>query len=400
MQAFDLPISEQYPMTPRIYDVNSHIITFEATVLSCSPARNGSFDVVLDRTAFFPGGGGQEADQGTLGGQTLLGLSENEGIVHHYTPVPLEAGEVVTGRVDWEHRFSDMQQHSGEHVLCAVLHNRYGVDNTGFHMGHNAVTMDVNGIFSAEQLAEAELEANAAVYRNLPISVSYPNEDELSGLSYRSKIEIEGATRIVRIGDEDDVLDRCACCAPHVLKTGEIGLIKILFSEHYKGGTRIHILCGLRALNAVNLYQTQVRQIDQLLSALPEETFDAVRKLKDTDAEKKEGLIRMQRRMISLMADQTPSGSDPYVVFETFEDPTSAREFVNLLTARRDGIVALFYPRDEASFAYILATREGSVKPWVKDLNQTLQGRGGGSDAMAQGTVRAARSEIEAFFNR
>ena len=392
-------------MTKRLYDTNSHLCHFQAHVLSCRPtdARDpvSGYAVILDQTAFFPGGGGQEADHGSLAGQCVLTCSEKKGIITHFVADPIPEDLDISGEIDWEFRFSNMQQHSGEHVLCAVLHNRFGVDNIGFHMGHAEVTLDVNGVFSPEELQEAEKEANAAVTRNLAFTVSYPDDETLAHLAYRSKIEITDAVRIVTIAgaDPDQPLDRCACCAPHVPRSGEIGMIKILSSQHYKGGTRISILCGQRALEAANLYQKQVRLIDQLLSAVPENTFSAVQKLKEAELQKKEQLVQTQRRLIQVMAAQTPAGTEPWILFEDFEDPTSAREYVNLVTARRDGPVALFLPRETGAYQYILAIKSGSVKPLVQQLNAALQGRGGGSDAMAQGTVRASKAEIEAFFN-
>ena len=382
-------------MTERIYDHDSHIMDFTARVLACVP-EGDAFDIVLDRSAFFPGGGGQEADTGTLGGHPVLSVFEKDEIIHFRCPVAFAEGTLVEGHVDRETRLSNMQQHSGEHVLCAVLHNRYGVDNVGFHMGSREMTLDVNGVFEPEELAWAEEEANRIVRDDLPITISYPSAEELETLEYRSKKELTGTVRIVTI----EGTDRCACCAPHVMHTGEIGLIKILRSEHYKGGTRVYFLCGLKALSMVNLYQAQVHGIDTLLSAVPEDTLSAVQKVLEQNEALKEQRVQAERRLIQILADQAPLGDTPLVLFEDFSDEIIARTYVNLLTARRTGPVCLCLPRvgDPDAYRYILAIQKGSVRLLCQAMNQTLSGRGGGSDAMAQGTIRATKEEVEAFF--
>ena len=384
-------------MTERIYDYDSHVMTFSARVLSCTP-KDDAFDIVLDRSAFFPGGGGQDADTGTLDGTPLLTIFEENEIIHHVSPTAMEPGRIVEGCLDREARLGNMQQHSGEHVLCAVLHNRYGVDNVGFHMGSKEMTLDVNGVFGAEELFAAEVEANRIVRDDRPITISYPTAAELETLEYRSKKELTGTVRIVTIEETD----RCACCAPHVMHTGEIGLIKILRFERYKGGTRVYFLCGLKALAMMRMYQEQVHRIDTLLSAVPEDTLAAVEKaLAQTNA-LKEQRVAAERRLIQVLADQAPTGSDPLVLFESFADEIMARTYVNLLTARRDGPVCLFISRNEEKtvFRYILAIREGSVRSLCKEMNAALSGRGGGSDAMAQGTANATESEILTFFTK
>ena len=386
-------------MTERIYDYDSHASSFEAVVLSCRAAGD-DFLIELDRTAFFPGGGGQEADRGTLNGQPVLGMEEDGETILHRVKAPLPLGSSVTGQIDFETRFSLMQQHSAEHVCCALLHNRYQVDNIGFHMGAADITFDINGTFTTEEIRQMEKEANRVVASNLSVSVSYPSDQKLETLEYRSKKELTGRVRIVTFSDTDgNVLDRCACCAPHVQKTGEIGLIKILSAEHYKGGTRIHLLAGLRALEYLNSCQDQLHEICTMLSAVPVESYSAVQKLKSQESALKEELLRTKRRMIFLLAAQVQEGIDTLIVFEDLEDMTCAREYVNLMTARREGPVFLFTPAS-SGFNYIGSTRTGSVKDICREMNQALTGRGGGSDAMVQGHLEATREAIEGYFSK
>ena len=221
-------------MTEKLFYQDSHIAEFEAEVLSCTAAGAG-YEIELDRTAFFPEGGGQYADTGMLGGVRVTDVQERDGRVLHMTDGPLDAGMRVTGRIDWEERFMKMQQHSGEHIVSGLVHARFGYNNVGFHLGTEDCTMDFGGVLTDEQLMEIEREANRAVWKNLEIEALYPTEEELKKLQYRSKIEIEGQVRIIVIPG----YDVCACCAPHVKRTGEIGLIKLNHMQHYKGGVRV-----------------------------------------------------------------------------------------------------------------------------------------------------------------
>ena len=230
-------------MTEKLFYQDSHRSTFTAIVQEVRPSGNG-YEIILDRTAFFPEGGGQSSDTGSLGGVSVSDVQEIDGKIIHYTDGPLVEGTEVEGCIDWTERFSKMQQHTGEHIVSGLIHKIYGYHNVGFHLGTDSVTLDFNGVVPKEKLHEIEQLANEAVAKNLPVQVLYPMDEELSKISYRSKIEIEGQVRIVVI----DGYDVCACCAPHVKQTGEIGLIKLVGMQNYKGGVRISMLCGFRAL--------------------------------------------------------------------------------------------------------------------------------------------------------
>ena len=154
--------------TEKLYYLDSHLTKFSAVVLSCQPGKHG-YDVVLDRTAFYPEGGGQPGDQGVLGGVRVTDTHEAGGQIVHYCDHPLEVGETVEGEIDWNRRFDLMQQHSGEHIVSGLIHARFGYDNVGFHMGHDAVTIDFNGPMEPEALAEIEAQANEAVWRNTEV---------------------------------------------------------------------------------------------------------------------------------------------------------------------------------------------------------------------------------------
>src|SRR5699024_8742548 len=236
-------------------------------VLSCRE-RNGGYQAVLTRTAFFPEGGGQSADTGflyTKEGEEIrvTDVHEKDGVVYHHISQPVQEGTEVRGKLDFQERFSKMQQHTGEHILSGLVNRHFGYRNVGFHLGTQEVTMDYNGVLTEEDLRQIEYEANEAVAENIPVKVLYPSKEELKNIIYRSKIEIEGQIRIVQIPGYDS----CACCAPHVKETGSVGLIKIVGAVHYKCGMRVSILCGFRALEDYRMKERNVAEISNLLSA-------------------------------------------------------------------------------------------------------------------------------------
>ena len=248
--------------TEKLFYEDSHLKEFTAKVISCKPYKE-QYKVVLDRTAFFPEGGGQYADTGMLDDVRVLDVHEKEGIIYHTTEKALEAGKTVTGKINWEERFEKMQQHTGEHIVSGLVHERFGYNNVGFHLGSDYCTMDFDGTLTKEQLREIELAANQAVWKNIDIVVTYPSKEELANMDYRSKIEIEGQVRIVTVPG----YDVCACCAPHVKKTGEIGMLKLVNMVNYKGGERITMLCGVRALKDYEAKDANGKEISALLCA-------------------------------------------------------------------------------------------------------------------------------------
>ena len=184
--------------TVKLFYEDTAVKEFDAAVLSCGPVKDG-YEAVLDRTAFFPEGGGQYGDTGWIDGIPVTDTREKGGIIYHYVKEPLEAGRQVHGRLDWDIRFERMQQHSAEHIVSGIIHRRFGYENVGFHLGADYCTMDFNGPITKEQLREIEEEANRAVFADLPVYVLYPDKETLAQMEYRSKIEIEGQVRIIEI---------------------------------------------------------------------------------------------------------------------------------------------------------------------------------------------------------
>ena len=169
-------------MTEKLFYEDSHRTGFTAKVISCEEAKDG-FCVVLDQTAFFPEGGGQYADTGVLGTVNVTDVHEKDDVIYHYTTAPLEVGSIVSGKINWKERFEKMQQHTGEHIVSGIVHERFGYNNVGFHLGADYCTMDFDGPISKAQLKEIETEANEAVYRNLEVEVLYPSKEELKDMA-------------------------------------------------------------------------------------------------------------------------------------------------------------------------------------------------------------------------
>jgi len=380
-------------MTEKLFYQDSHRSTFTAIVQEVRPSGNG-YEIILDRTAFFSEGGGQSSDTGSLGGVSVSDVQEIDGKIIHYTDGPLVEGTEVEGCIDWTERFSKMQQHTGEHIVSGLIHKIYGYHNVGFHLGTDSVTLDFNGVVPKEKLHEIEQLANEAVAKNLPVQVLYPTDEELSKISYRSKIEIEGQVRIVVI----DGYDVCACCAPHVKQTGEIGLIKLVGMQNYKGGVRISMLCGFRALEDYYQKEKNNREIAVMLSAKEYETAVEVERLQEELAMKKAKIAELERKFLEQKVETLDISNEIVCLFEE-TDPVMTREMVNLLLKKGAKMAAVFSGNEREGYRYVLGSRSLDVRKNGKLLNEAFHGRGGGKPEMVQGTVQGKREEIEAFLN-
>ena len=377
-------------MTEKLFYEDSHMITFSAVVKACEKVGD-YYEAVLDRTAFFPEGGGQYADTGYIDGVKVLDAHERDGVIYHKTEKELTVGKQVEGAIDWEERFSKMQHHSGEHIVSGLVNSIYGYDNVGFHMGKDAVTMDFNGVLTKEQLKEIEKKANEAVVKNLDIQVLYPSKEELSEINYRSKIEIEGQVRIVIVPG----YDTCACCAPHVKKTGEIGLIKLIGMQNYKGGVRVSMLCGFRAIADYEAKTESTKRISVMLSAKEEEIVDEVARLKEEVALQKRRVAEMQQKLLQYKVNELPKNEALIVLFESDSSGDAPRELANLLLTRGTEVAAVFAETDTNQYRYVIGSKTMDVRPLAKMLNEKFAGRGGGKPEMVQGSVNGESDVIK-----
>lgn len=380
-------------LTEKLYYSDGHLSRFTARVTSCEK-EDGTWAVKLDRSAFFPGGGGQEADEGVLSDMKLLGLREEGEDIVHLTPAPLEPGALVEGRIDWPLRFSRMQGHSGEHILSGTVHRLFGYDNVGFHMGEEAITIDFSGELSREDLSRAELEANRAIWRDVPVRTLLPTPGELAAMDYRSKKELTGQVRIVEI----EGVDLCACCAPHVSHSGEVGLLKIIDSMRHRGGTRLTLLCGEAALLDYEALHENNAAVSAALSAKRLETGGAIARVMAEQEERRAELTKLKRELLQLKAAALRPTEGSICIFESDIDMITLRELVNAGSELAGKVCAGFAGTD-GDYKYIIGSHTVPLRARAKEINAAIDGRGGGSDAMIQGTSRARREDIERYFN-
>lgn len=376
--------------TKALYDNDSFLKKFTATIISCTPWE-GTFKVILDQTVFFPEQGGQTSDTGILGAGKVLDVQiENDEIVH-YTDIAYTVGETVLGEIDWSSRFSKMQQHTGEHLFTGLAHNIFGAENVGFHLSDNTVTLDLDIELSLEQVRQLERKVNEAIALDLPIKAYYPSDEEISGIEYRSKKEIEGAIRLVEI----EGIDICACCAPHVNTTGQVGMLKVISFGKYKGGTRVYILCGLRALEDYNKKMDILSSTYQTLNCKEEEIPEKVKGLIEDNKNQKYQISEIKAKILLEQIEKYPSEIVDVTIFTEDLDAKNMREGVNALVEKHSGLYAIFSGDDENGYNFVIGSSTRDCSAIAKGLRELLGAKGGGSKQMAQGSIMATRSQIE-----
>lgn len=380
--------------TRRLYYEDVYKKEFEATVLECREAKKG-YQVLLDESAFYPEGGGQPSDFGTLGEARVSEVHEKDGELLHYTDRPLEAGQTVTGRIDWEHRFDLMQQHSGEHMVSGLIHEKYGYDNVGFHMGSDVITIDFNGLLTEEQMAEIEQRVNEKIWENRAVEITYPTPLELEELPYRSKKELTGKVRIVRFPG----VDLCACCGTHVTHTGEIGMVKLLSVVKFRDGVRMEMLCGKRVLNYLNMVSEQNHKVSVQLSAKAEKTAEAVARMQEENFRLKGAVLRYEEEMNAVEAGKWENAGN-VLLFKEGMEADSLRKLTDAVMNTCNGRCAVFSRNADGSYKYAIGEREGDLCSYTKEMNAALNGRGGGKPFFVQGSVQASEKEIRAFMEK
>ena len=376
----------------KLYEQDPYRTHFSAQVLSCVEGAKG-WEIVLNQTAFYPEGGGQPYDQGTLGGVSVQEVHQRDGHVVHTCSAPLTVGSSVEGSIDWTRRFDLMQQHSGEHIVSGLAHAMYGCDNVGFHLGADVITIDFNVELTWEQVQALEDAANRYLWEDRPVQITYPSPEELACLEYRSKKALEGAVRIVSFPGADV----CACCGTHVSSAGQVGVVKLISCQKFRTGVRLELLCGGRAWTYLSQIWTQNHHISQLLSAKPLKTASAVQRLLDETQALKARVQALEEARFSALAQQYRGAGD-VLVWEPGLSPNSLRRLTDAVQAACGGRCACFSGQDEAGYQYAIGLPGGDLRPLVRDLNQALYGRGGGKPDFVQGAVQASKADIEAFF--
>ncbi|MBR3310686.1 MAG: alanyl-tRNA editing protein [Solobacterium sp.] len=375
--------------TRKLYEEDAYLKSFSARVLECSAGKKG-YEVILDETAFYPEGGGQPSDRGTLNGIPVKDVRTKNGEIVHMTAEPLAAGETVQGVIDFDRRFDLMQNHSGEHMVSGIIHNLFGYDNVGFHMG-DVIQIDFNGSLTWEDCRKVERLANEAVQRNMEVHIDYPDQETLDQLDYRSKKELEGDIRIVSV----DGIDICACCGTHVRKTGEIGIIKLLSAEKHKQGVRIEMVSGKRAYEYLAMVYDDNHEAGTLLSKPAGQSAEGIRHLQEVIREKDSALRELSDRYFDLYMDTVEAGKDLLILMEKNLQKNAVQRLVNrCVEEKHPGTCAVFNETGENRFTYFIVSRTQNLREKGKELNARLRGKGGGSAEMIQGSLNASAEEI------
>ena len=379
-------------MTEKLYYQDSFIQTFTATVTACQPDKSG-WAVLLDRTAFYPEGGGQPADHGVLGGVNVTDTREKGGEILHFCDKPLTVGETVEGTIDFTRRFDFMQQHSGEHIVSGILCEKFHCDNVGFHIGHELITIDFNAELSTEDVEIVEKLANQYIWEDHPIQIGYPSSTELEILEYRSKKALTGQVRIVSWPGADC----CACCGTHVRSSGQVGLVKLISCQKFREGVRIEMAAGNRALRWINTVAAQNTQVSQLLSAKPDATAAAVERLQKELYALRGRVTELEERDFARLAAEY-AGAGDVLLFQSGMAADSLRKLCGTVQEKCGGRCAVFAGEDGA-YQYAISRPGGDLRSFARELNAALSGRGGGKPEFIQGSVQASRREIQDFFD-
>ena len=378
--------------TKKLYYEDVYKKEFTAKVLECRQGKKG-YEVILDQTAFYPEGDGQPGDTGSLGEAAVTDVHEKNGELIHCTDRALELGTEVQGQINWARRFDLMQQHSGEHIVSGLVHEAFGYDNVGFHMGSDVITIDFSGMLDEAQMAEIEAKANQIIWENQEVEIFYPSEEELKELEYRSKKELSGWVRIVRFPGADT----CACCGTHVTRTGEIGMVKLLSVVKFREGVRMEMISGRRVLDYLNMVNEQNRQISVKLSAKMDKTAQAVARLQDENFALKGRVHSLEENFIVNEAAKWNDCENP-LLFENGMEAGSVQKLADAVLQVCKGRCAVFSRNADGSYKYAMGEKDGDLRQFTKDMNAALNGRGGGKPFFVQGSVQASEKEIRAFF--
>lgn len=380
-------------MTEKIYYSDSYIKDFWAFVNICEKTEKG-YKIILDKTAFFPEGGGQKADTGFIGDARVFDVQDVDGQIYHFVDKAVDTGSEYNCKIDWEQRFLRMQNHSGEHIVSGVVHSMFGYDNVGFHMEEDYVTVDFSGELTREQLNAVEESANRVIYDNVEIECFFPSEEEIISLDYRSKLDLKENVRLVKIGDTD----LCACCAPHVKRTGEIGVIKILDFMRHRGGVRIVMKSGLKALLDYREKYESVYDVSVMLSSKQHEIAGFVeKKLNEIDTLQRK-YIDFKMRIAENDKENLSYFGETAVFISSFYDSDMMRELANFGMTQKE-ICVIFSGNEENGFSYVAGSLSFDLNKFARHFNSALNGRGGGRGTMIQGKVTATKQDILNYFN-
>jgi len=397
------------PGTGKVYDELPYLTDTDAQLLAVLPIESDYY-LLFDKTVFFPKEGGQSPDKGiiSISGQDIevtdVHIQKADGIEYIFHRVNASVGDFVCGltsgasatmSIDWSHRYSNMQNHSGEHIFSGLVHKHFGYNNVGFHLSDNSVTMDYNGPLSPEDLAKLEYEANYVIRANFPILCDFPSKEKLESLEYRSKIELEGKVRIVTIPE----VDVCACCAPHVFSTCEVGQLIIISSQNYKGGVRISILCGERAYAYIRENKAYLDDLSHKMALPYDKISKEIDKLYTEISGLKAEIFSYQRELLSYKLDKLPHSYADICITPGKTDSRVMRDTINDLKEDRPGYLMILSGTD-SSYNYIMGSSDKDCRKVLKELQKELDIKGGGKPEMIQGSITEPMDKIREVLER
>lgn len=384
-------------MTVKLFDEFAYLTKFEAKVIDIGNDKVGDY-IVLDKSLFFPEEGGQTPDLGTVNGVNVTYVKRHDDNIYHYVEniSAFFVNETVTGEIDWNHRYSNMQMHSGEHIFSGLVFSHFGYNNVGFHLSDNSATMDYNGKLSREDIQMLEDKANRCIYSNIPIVCRYPSDDELSSMTFRLKKELTGPIRIVSI----EGVDTCACCAPHVKNTGEIGLFKITSFENYKGGTRVHYLAGFKAFLDYRKKSESLKDISECLSSKEGEEVNKVKDLFDSNRELQLSMLTIKNKIISDEISKEFCGQENGVHFSSNDEISLMKYTMESMHRFYKGTCFVFAGSDAEGYRYFIENDNEDLTALNNYMRENLNSKGGGKPHSIQGTVSSDRNTILTSINQ
>jgi alanyl-tRNA synthetase len=379
--------------TKILYEDDAYVSSFKATVLEIV-TEGDKKAAVLDVTAFFPEGGGQGADTGFIGDTKVTDVQRVNGEILHYFKGNLEAGSVYECRLDFEKRYDRMQNHTGEHIICGLINKEYGLDNVGFHLSDDVITVDLNGYLEYDELLKIEKKANELIAKGAKVNILYPSKEELKGLNYRSKIEDLENVRLVEI----EGIDLCACCAPHLDNIANVQVIKILSSMSHRGGVRFTMIAGKRAVDDYALLHNKAMVIVKLTSLPKEKMDEGVVKFKE-DIDKYRTQINELKETITAinmvsLKERIAGNPDAGVIVYPAKslDEIQKRALINEGVLKFEGIIMVVDDVNEGNASFIAGRRADATGLSLKDFKEKLMSefgaKGGGSDVMIQGRIQ------------
>lgn len=381
-------------MTKRLYESDSYIKEFEAEVVSCE--KDGDFyNVVLSETAFFPEGGGQKADTGFIEDIEVLDVVIKDDEIIHKTSMPIEAGKRVNAHIDFELRYKRMQNHTAEHIVAGIVHSEYGYANVGFHMSENSMRVDFDGELKKEDIEKIELLSNQAVWKNASVTVLFPTQEEAQKIDYRSKLEILFGLRLIKI----EGVDCCACCAPHVNKTGEVGLVKIIDFAPYKRGTRIELVAGVDALYDYSKINEENKKLMGILSAPRDALLEAVEHQSETITSLTREKNILSKELALYKLNLIEINNKAYAFGDGFSHE-DLRYASNQFVEEGKDLCILLSKIEGNEYSYVVNSKNEDIKDFVKAMNEALNGRGGGKGNYAQGKICAEEKMIEEYIKK